>query len=318
MCELNKKNCYIVRQIFNIENEYKINLSEGDFLNFDSKNIFKIDKFDIIIGNPPYQDASGNKGKGHTLWTKFVEKSINYLLKENGYLVFVHPSLWRQIEHPMLELIKSRQIIYLEIHNITDGQKTFKCATRYDWYVLQQKKCIDDTIIKSEDGLINKINLNEWNFIPNMMFNELKLLISNNNKINILSSRSAYGHDKKWMSSINNDIYTHPCIYSINKKNEPSIRYSKINTNGHFNEIKFIFSNGAGFICDTDGIYGLTQWSYAIVDKKENLSKIEKTFRSEKFNKIKNAIQLDSSSYNIKIMKLFKKDFYTEFINDNN
>ena len=73
------------------------------------------------MGNPPYQDDSGNKGKGQTLWTKFVELSLNKLLIINGYLLFIHPSLWRQIEHPLLKLMKSKQILYLEIHNYDDG-----------------------------------------------------------------------------------------------------------------------------------------------------------------------------------------------------
>ncbi len=37
-------------------------------------------------------------------------------------------------------------------------------------------------------------------------------------------------------------------------------------------------------------------------------------FRHDKFKIIKNAIQLDSSFYNIKVMKLFKKDFWEEFL----
>jgi hypothetical protein len=49
MCELNKKNCYIMKQIFNINNEYKLNINEGDYLKLDSKKIFKIDNYDIII-----------------------------------------------------------------------------------------------------------------------------------------------------------------------------------------------------------------------------------------------------------------------------
>jgi hypothetical protein len=72
------------------------------------------------------------------------------------------------------------------------------------------------------------------------------------------------------------------------------------------------------FNCDTNGIYGLTQWASGINDTKENLSLIEKAFRSSTFNKIKEAIHLDSSSYNIKVMKLFKKDFYNSFLADDN
>jgi hypothetical protein len=280
----------------------------------DFEKEFGLDKFDIIMGNPPYNDNSGNKGKGHTLWTKFVELALNKILKENGYLVYVHPSVWRQIEHPCLKLIKEKQLIYLEIHNVDDGLKTFKCSTRYDWYILCNKKCIDKTIIKDEEGIINKINLNKWNFIPNKMFNDINKIITNNDKLDINYYRSNYGADKKWISNVKTKTHIHPCIYSINKMNIPNLKYSNINTNGHFNLCKFIFSNGAGFICDYNGIYGLTQWAYCIYDIKENLPLIEKAFRSEKFNKIKEAIQLDSSTYNIKVMKLFKKDFYKEFI----
>ena len=32
-------------------------------------------KFDVIVGNPPYQNGSGNKGSNNTLWDKFVKKS---------------------------------------------------------------------------------------------------------------------------------------------------------------------------------------------------------------------------------------------------
>ena len=54
-----------------------------------------------------------------------------------------------------------------------------------------------------------------------------------------------------------------------------------------------------------------------IEDIPENLPLINKAFRSNKFNKIKKAIQLDSSTYNIKVLKLFKKDFYKDFLDDN-
>jgi hypothetical protein len=319
MSELNKKNVLLCNQIFDIKNEYKLNIYGGDSLNVDYNKIFKVKNFDIIVGNPPYQDSSGNKGKGHALWTKFVELSLTKLLKQNGYLVFVHPSLWRQIEHPCLELIKSKQLLYLEIHNSNDGMKTFKCATRYDWYVLHNVNNTKETIIKGEDGIICNIQLNEWQFIPNMMFNEIKNLISNNkNKLDINNYRSNYGADKKWVSKIKSEEFKYPIIYTINKNNILTIYYSNTNQNGHFGLSKFIFSNGAGFYCDEIGQYGLTQWSYCIYDIKENLNKIHKAFQSKKFNIIKNAIQLDSSTYNIKVMKLFKKDFYNDFIDNNN
>lgn len=46
-------------------------------------------KFDVIIGNPPYQDDS-NAAKNNKLWIKFIHKSLG-LLQDNGFLVFVTP-----------------------------------------------------------------------------------------------------------------------------------------------------------------------------------------------------------------------------------
>ena len=299
------------------ENEFIFNKYDGDTLKLNINQIFNINNFDAVIGNPPYNDNSGNKGKGHTLWTKFIEVALNKFLKNNGYLIYVHPSVWRQIEHPCLNLIKNKQLIYLEIHNVDDGQKMFRCATRYDWYLLQNHEYLYNTKIKSEDGQINDINLKEWSFIPNMMFDEIKKLINNNeNKINLIHSESNYEVRRKWMSHIKTTKHIHPCIYSINKNNISSFKWSEITNKGHFNICKFIFTNGAGFHCDINGKYGLTQWASAIDDTKEILPLIEKAFRSEKFNKLKDAIQLDSSSYNIKVLKLFKKNFYDDFLND--
>ena len=294
--------------------DYEFNSHIGNTLDLVIRTKWALDGFDAVIGNPPYNDNSGNKGKGHTLWTHFIEKSLNEFVLTNGYLVFVHPSVWRQVEHPCLNLLKDKQIIYLEIHNVDDGQKTFRCATRYDWYVLQNTPCYKNTIIKDEEGKINDINLQEWDFIPNMMFTEIKQLISSDNKLDVWRYRSMYGtENKKLVSTNKTDAFKYPLVYTINKQNEITFRYTNDNSKGHFGTAKFIFSNGAGFHCDEKGELGLTEWAYCVYDSKENLSLIEKAFRSDKFNKIKMAIQLDSSSYNIKVMKLFSKTFWQEF-----
>jgi hypothetical protein len=56
MAEYNKKNCFIIKQIFNMNNEHKLNLYEGDSLQLDIHHVFGIDKFDVCIGNPPYNE----------------------------------------------------------------------------------------------------------------------------------------------------------------------------------------------------------------------------------------------------------------------
>jgi hypothetical protein len=89
MAEYNKKNCFIIKQIFNINNEYKLNLYEGDSLKLDIKKEFGIAKFDIVIGNPPYNEELTSTG-AKALYNKFVE----YYIDKCDILCYVIPSRW--------------------------------------------------------------------------------------------------------------------------------------------------------------------------------------------------------------------------------
>jgi hypothetical protein len=79
---------------------------QGDFieLEFDMK-------FDVIVGNPPYQDsrAHGKKTTGNgALWVRFTVKAID-LVKDNGFLGFVIPDSWTA---PTYDLMGSRESIF--------------------------------------------------------------------------------------------------------------------------------------------------------------------------------------------------------------
>jgi hypothetical protein len=89
MGELNKKNCFVVKQIFNIGNQYKLNLYEGDTLNIKLDKVFGKNHFDIIIGNPPYNQELTKIG-ALPLYNKFIE----YYLDKCGILSFIVPSRW--------------------------------------------------------------------------------------------------------------------------------------------------------------------------------------------------------------------------------
>lgn len=69
-------------------NKYKLvgNYAVCNFLTQDFNSM----KFDVIVGNPPYQTGNGEKGGKHSLWRKFVKKSFS-LLNKNGFVGFVCP-----------------------------------------------------------------------------------------------------------------------------------------------------------------------------------------------------------------------------------
>jgi len=313
--DINPTNIFICKLLIDPYNEYKLNYNQGNTLEINIKSKWNIVGFDAIIGNPPYNDSSNNKGAGHKIWDKFMYKSINEWLDKNGFLCYVHPPLWRQPHNKLFEIVKNNNLIYLEIHNEKDGNKLFKCSTRYDWYLLQKSKYNNKTIIIDEYNKKNIINLNNWDFIPNGYFNDVKNLIKGTEKHEIIFDRTNYGADKKWVNKEKTDKYKFPIIYSIYKDKSIQYRYSCKNSNGHFGIPKIIFTPNLGlnYIIDSHGLYGLTQWVVGIHGDTEELEQITKIFNNIRFKEVLKCIKY-GMYYNNHILKMFKKDFWKDFI----
>ena len=67
----------------------QINIAKGDFLSL-SFNM----KFDVIIGNPPYQEG-GRDDQANKLWPQFVKKAYD-LVEDNGHVAMITPNGWMQ------------------------------------------------------------------------------------------------------------------------------------------------------------------------------------------------------------------------------
>ena len=89
MSELNPKNVFITKLILDVNNEYNLNLHNGDSLKLNTYKEWKITKFDLIIGNPPY-NCEFNKGGALPLYNKFIE----YYVNSTKLLSFIVPSRW--------------------------------------------------------------------------------------------------------------------------------------------------------------------------------------------------------------------------------
>ena len=120
--EINKKNCYIIKKIFNIDNKYKLNLYCGNTLEIDIKEKFNINKFDIIIGNPPYnEEFIGNSAR--PLYNKFIE----YHIDKCDMLTFIVPSRWfaggKGLNSFRSMMINRKDIVY--INHISNASLIF-------------------------------------------------------------------------------------------------------------------------------------------------------------------------------------------------
>ena len=294
-------------------------------IDFDKiKNQFLDMKFDVVLGNPPYQIKVGDK-KTEPLWNKFFHISID-LLTERGYLSLIHPSGWRNITgkfKDVQEVIRSKKVSFLSIHNEKDGMETFGAETRYDYYVLQNTpNNRSETTVRFQDGQVKQLVLDELEFIPNGGIDLLNSLFAKEGEetVELLYSRSAYGTDKVHTSKEQNNQFSYPVVYTVNYLSQPTFYYSSTNQNGHFGKPKVIWSNGRissiGNYVDENGEYGITQFAYAIVDEVDNLPNIKMALDSKKFKNLMELCAVGQLTVNHKVVAKFRKDFWREFIDE--
>lgn len=145
MSELNKKNVFICHQIFNVNNQFKLNLYEGDTLelNVVSEWGVALNSFDVILGNPPY-----NKGgirshtgkqlgdKNETIWTKFIEKSFEWL-KPDGFLAFINPLSWLKKSHSLHNEMLEKHIVWLKLWDNSQSKGMINADIPISLFVLQ-------------------------------------------------------------------------------------------------------------------------------------------------------------------------------------
>jgi hypothetical protein len=331
MVELNPKNAKISRKIFGKD----ANILCMSFLSEDYKKVnpiikdeFGVEKFDVIMGNPPFNDSQendGKKGGGNSLWPYFVKTSLE-TLKQNAYLVFVHPAGWRKPESEnsknkgLFKLMTHDNMMkYLEIHNTDDGNKVFNAGTRYDWYVIKKHKSNSNTIIKDELGVEYDINLKEWEFLPNYNINVIKPLLKTNDKsVDVIYSRNTFGTDKKWVSSEKTTEYKYKLVHSTPAK---GVRYFYTSTRNPpvreptkmFGVPKVIFGESGinEVVVDYNGYYGITQEAIGIKITNEREGKqIRSALLSKNFNDILKSLSFGNFRIDWRIFTMFKPDFY--------
>ena len=184
MVELNSKNNVIARRLFmKLAPDVKpniIQIHKDDGFLADEPMKFPngtINKFDIIMGNPPYNSGGILKGGG-TIWPDFVKKSFK-LVKDDGYICFVHPPGWRKFYDPedrdnqgkLLYIIKENRW-NLDYVNVSDQPPPHFPIV--DYYVIHAKTTNKPTKYNSTFmGIINSGEaIMDYPFIPNILNDE--------------------------------------------------------------------------------------------------------------------------------------------------
>jgi hypothetical protein len=112
VCEIQPKNMELFLCAFDREDDHELNIYYGSFLDkkFDEYmlNDWGVDKFDIVLGNPPYKNGTHHK---------FIVKGFN-LLNEGGSVLILHPSTAfvnkknvskDNVEHNLIEIVNTNK-----------------------------------------------------------------------------------------------------------------------------------------------------------------------------------------------------------------
>ena len=174
MVELNPINCRVCKKIFRmIDPNAKPNIYNKDFFKWNGN----YDKYDIIMGNPPYNEGGTGRGSGsrQPLWPKFIDKSLE-ILSLKGYLVFIHPTGWRKPYYTDGRINIGRVLsLFLEkgsLYYINLNDRQIKNFPAVDYYIFYNDK-LKTTMI---DSYFNNISKEKFQLDINTFVKTTKIL----------------------------------------------------------------------------------------------------------------------------------------------
>jgi hypothetical protein len=303
--ELLTSNVLVYKKIFNF-NKYNLNIHQGDTLKIDITNTFGIKGFDVVLGNPPY-NIDGIKHKGQkNIYVFFDVMALNSWIKPNGYLLFIHPPVYRipnhKIQHTKINLnqvITQKKIETIKMYSISAIYKLMNVMINADVIII--KNTNNDLISKTKiidingDCYYKSIKPND--FIVNFGLNIMEKIKNKctNGTVNLLLNSEMHAQ-QIILDESNLSLYKN--IHGITKKGIKIVMSNKKHT--YYDSPKLII-NGIGsynyVFYDKKGEYGITQSPLAIINPDVNTIKL---IQSPLFHYIANSTKVIGNNFNIK------------------
>lgn len=315
MVELNEKNVAVTRKVFGKD----ANVYCGSFLEDGWKKKFGADTFDVIMGNPPFQEERVNKAgrgrqQGNVLWQKFVTASLD-ILKSKGFLCFIHPANWRGLGqlHYLWERMSALQFHFLRIYSKRDGQQEFNVSTRFDSYVLENSSGNKSVEVIDELGKRHDIVMEVWPFLPNYDYSAFKKILTTENKGIDVIYNSDY-HTAKGLELEKTTDCRLPIIHNITK-NGIGLRFA-CERKGHFGIPKVILNTNEHQYThkeqnDYDGKYGMSERSFGLpIKSKKEGEDILKAIDTTVFKTMIAATKWGAFQTDYRMFRYFRPDWY--------
>lgn len=296
-----------------IKHKYpEVTVMHGDFLELE------IDmKFDVVIGNPPY-NKSDSQQKGDTaIWHEFVKKGI-YLLKDKGLMCLIHPVNWRAPydRYGVWQMLtKDNTLLYLKMLNEQETNETFNAAFTVDAYIMQKGKSDTKTEVIDWNNNTYELLLQDYDFLPGAEIDLVMSKVAEQNEEKCPVQYDTQFHSQGSHSDEPTEQFTIPAVHACNKGDTIRIKYfdSHATTNIHHGCSKVILTNARHQYPynDYNGEYGTTQNTFSIkVDSFEEAEQICDYLNSEEGQKLIKATKWKSFRTEYNMFSFFRKNWY--------
>jgi hypothetical protein len=239
-------------------------------------------KFDVIVGNPPYQDTDSQSPV--KLWQNFVKKSLE-LVEEKGLVALITPTSWMSPENELFPIIKNLKCHYINF----DTKKHFsKLGTTACSFQLQKETSDGQPTKIISEGNCFDIDMRNISFIPVIakkeIFDILDKLFSKPT-MGIVTDSFCHTQRKDKISEFRDNRYKFP-VRHTNKKTVYSIVK---HPNCQHPKVMFSMTGAMRPEIDMDGEFGTSQhFAYIKVSSLKDAKRIVKFLESDiiKFVKI--------------------------------
>lgn len=165
-----EKNILVVNTVVS-KNKLLGQYSVADFLSKETNM-----KFDVVVGNPPFQDGN-RKDEASKLWPQFVKNSYE-ISADNGFIAMICPNNWMQPTADIgkgdskksvnifSDIFKKNNLLYANIDS-NNLQKTFfqGVGSTFSYFILQRCAYTGSTTLLTEQGEI-VIDISEIDCLP--------------------------------------------------------------------------------------------------------------------------------------------------------
>ena len=224
---------------------------------FSTKNLFDFNtmnekkKFDVVLGNPPYNDSDRS---GNALWSIFIERA-NELIVENGYISFVVPGRWVLPGHNIKKgkkriwdtIFINGTMYYINLGKCSDYFDNIGSDKDYFSYFIFGKKMYKEymTTLETRNGII-EFDFNNTKWLPYKNSDDLSISI-----VNKVYKKTDDVFDLKWkfeqrdvkLLEVNNDDYNIKVFVGNSINGDTKFKFSNKKSTLH-DDYKIIFKLG--------------------------------------------------------------------------